>query len=127
MHLKYADLGILILRLQTGILLMTHGVPKLMRFTERMENFADPFGLGSPISLGLVVFAEVFCSLMLIFGWKVRWATIPIIITMLVIIFYANWDDPFGRKELPIMFLGCCAVLLLVGPGKYSLDGGFKT
>ncbi|MCB0688050.1 MAG: DoxX family protein [Saprospiraceae bacterium] len=117
------DLGILLLRLQTGLLLLTHGYPKLMNFNERMDRFSDPFGLGPTISLALVVFAEFFCSILLVIGWKVRWAVIPIIITMLTIIFYAHWDDPFGRKELPIMYLMSCLAIFFMGPGRYSLDG----
>ncbi|MCB0666972.1 MAG: DoxX family protein [Saprospiraceae bacterium] len=120
---KFSDLALLLLRLQVGLLLLTHGYPKLVNFTDRMERFADPFGLGPTISLALVVFAEVLCSLLLIVGWKVRFAAIPIIITMLVVIFYAHWDDPFGRKELPIMFLVSSVVLFLTGPGKYSVEG----
>ena len=118
----YLDLALLILRLQAGALMLTHGYPKLANFSDRMERFADPFGLGSHISLGLVVFAEFFCSILIILGLKVRLAVIPLMITMLVVIFYAHWDDPFGRKELPLMFLGIYVVLMLMGAGKYSAE-----
>jgi putative oxidoreductase len=106
--------------------MLTHGYPKLANFSERMDKFADPFGLGSSISLALVVFAEFLCSILLILGLKLRLAVIPLIITMLVVIFHAHWDDPFGRKELPLMFLGIYVVLFLLGPGKYSLESVFK-
>lgn len=117
-----SDLTLLIIRFISGGLMLTHGIPKLLNFADRMDNFADPFGLGPQISLGLVVFAEVFCSLALILGFKVRWAVIPLIITMLVAIFYAHWEDPFGRKELPIMYITMYVVLALSGAGKYSVD-----
>jgi putative oxidoreductase len=117
------DLASLTLRLFAGALMLTHGIPKLLHFSERMETFADPFGLGSMISLTLVVFAEVFCSVFLIIGLKVRWSVIPLIITMLVAIFYAHWDDPFGRKELPLMFICCYVSLFLLGGGKFGIDG----
>lgn len=120
---KYLDVALLMLRCQVGILLLTHGYPKLANFSERMDQFADPFGLGSTVSLALVVFAEFFCSIFLIVGWKVRWSVIPIIITMLVIIFDAQWDSPFGKKELPIMFLTSSLVLWLTGGGKLGIDG----
>lgn len=117
------DLTSLILRLFAGTLMLTHGIPKLLHFTERMDTFADPFGVGSEISLALVVFAEVFCSIFVLIGLKVRWAVIPIIITMLVVIFYAQWDEPFGRKELPLMYIGYYLALMFLGSGAYGVDG----
>ena len=123
---QYGDVALLILRLQLGILMLTHGFPKLMNYSERMDKFADPFGLGPAASLALVIFAEFFCSILLIVGFKVRLAVIPLIITMLVVIFYAHWDDPFGRKELPLMYISGYVILLLIGGGKYSLDTMFK-
>ena len=119
---KWIDLAKLILRLQAGLLMLTHGWPKLQNFAERSEPFADPFGVSSPVSLSLVIFAEVFCSVLLIVGWKTRWVVIPLIITMLVIIFDIQWDDPFRRKELPLMFLGAYISLLMAGAGSISLD-----
>lgn len=119
---RLPDFALLLLRFQVGALLLTHGYPKLINFNERMEKFADPFGIGSTPSLALVVFAEVFCSILVLLGLKIRLAVIPIIITMLVVIFYAHWDDPFGRKELPLTFLLTSLALLLAGAGRYSLD-----
>ncbi len=118
----YLDLGLLFLRLSMGILMLTHGLPKLLNFQERMTSFRDPIGLGSTTSLSLAAFAEVFCSVFVILGFKFRWALIPLIITMVVIIFIVHWPDPFGRKELPIMYLVCYLFLLMSGSGKYSLD-----
>ncbi len=117
------DLAFLLLRLQVGILMLTHGIPKLLSYSEKMDSFADPFGLGSPVSLALAIFAEVFCSILLILGFKIRLALIPLIVTMLVAVFIASWDKPFGRKELGLMYLLPYFVLMLTGPGKYSLDG----
>ena len=123
---KYGDLALLILRLQLGVLMLTHGYPKLMNYSDRMDKFADPFGLGPEVSLALVIFAEFFCSIALIIGLKIRLAVIPLIVTMLVAIFHAHWDDPFGRKELPLMYLSGYIILLLIGAGKYSLHNAFK-
>jgi putative oxidoreductase len=119
---KLPDLALLLLRLQLGGLLITHGYPKLIHFSERMDKFADPFGIGSAPSLVLVIFAEFFCSILVMLGLGVRLAVIPIIITMLVVIFYAHWDDPFSRKELPLAFLITAVTLLITGSGKHSLD-----
>ncbi len=117
----WKNLAALILRVQTGAMMLTHGLPKLLNFADRMDKFPDPLGVGSTTSLGLVVFAEVFCSILLLLGIKVRWAVIPLMITMLVAVFVMHGDDPFKRKELGLMYLGCYLVLLLLGGGKFGL------
>ena len=122
----WKNLALLILRIQTGAMMLTHGLPKLLNFTDRMNKFPDPLGVGSTTSLGLVVFAEVFCSILLMLGIKVRWAVIPLMITMLVAVFIMHADDPFRRKELGLMFFGCYLVLLLIGGGKFGLSTLFK-
>jgi putative oxidoreductase len=41
---------------------------------------------------------------------------------MLVAAFIVHLDDPFKRKELALLYLVGFLVVLLMGPGKYSLD-----
>lgn len=118
-----SSLALLLLRVGSGGLILTHGLPKLQRLFGGAEiKFADPFGLGPVVSLGLATFAEVVCAVLVIVGFKTRLAVIPLIITMLVAAFYAHWDDPFGRKELPLLFCIVFISLLLTGGGAYSLD-----
>jgi putative oxidoreductase len=62
--MKLQDFGLLAIRLLSGGMMLTHGIPKFGRlFGEGPVKFADPFGLGPEISLGMVLFAEVGCSL----------------------------------------------------------------
>ncbi|WP_026955105.1 DoxX family protein [Algoriphagus vanfongensis] len=119
-------LGMLILRLGSAGMMLTHGIPKINRLFADEVKFADPFGLGPTISLALAVFAEVVCSALLILGLKTRLATIPLMITMLTAAFVAHAADPFGRKELPLLYFTVFLVLLIVGGGKYSLDAFWK-
>ena len=103
--------------------MLTHGLPKFDRlFGEGPVKFADPFGLGPEISLALVIFAEVACSIFVMIGFKTRLATIPLMTTMLVAAFYAHADDPFGDKELPLLFFTVFLSILISGPGRYSVN-----
>ncbi|WP_100629118.1 DoxX family protein [Algoriphagus formosus] len=119
------NLALLIIRLGAGGMILTHGIPKINRLMADEVKFADPFGLGPTISLALATFAEVGCAILVIIGFKVRLAAIPLIITMLTAAFYAHWDDPFGRKELPLLFCTCFLALLIQGGGNISIDGLF--
>lgn len=118
------DVGFLILRISVGILMIAgHGLPKMqLLFSDNASQFADPFGIGPVISLVLALIAEIICSLLLIIGWKTRWATIPLIITMFVAHFIIHAEDAFRVKELSLVYLFIFLVLLFTGSGRYSLD-----
>lgn len=109
--------------------MLTHGLPKFDKLLAGNVQFADPFGIGQGASLLLTVFAEAGCSILLILGLCTRLATIPLIVTMLVAIFYAHAADPFGKKELAFIYLIIFTGFMILGPGKYSIDnmiGGKK-
>jgi len=118
----WSDLGLLILRLSLGGMMLTHGLPKLLNFSERANSFADPIGLGSSFSLFLAVGAEVGCSLLLILGAFTRLAVLPLMVTMLVAALIVHSADPFAKKEMALLYFFPYLTLLLTGPGKFALD-----
>ncbi len=120
--LQNLDLGKLILRIIAGGYMMTHGVPKLMKLLNGDMGFADPIGVGPEFSLVLTVLAEFVCALFILIGFKTKWSTIPLIITMLVAAFIVHGSDPWGKKELAIIYMGMYMVIGLIGAGKYSVD-----
>ncbi|MBB6327023.1 putative oxidoreductase [Algoriphagus iocasae] len=118
------NLGKLIVRLAASGMMLTHGIPKIGRlFGEGPVRFHDPFGLGPEISLALAVIAEVICTCLVMIGFKTRWATVPLMLTMLTAAFYAHADDPFGTKEKPLLFFVLFLAILVMGAGKFSIDG----
>lgn len=125
---RSTDVGLLVLRLVFGgAMIYGHGWGKLMRlFGDDPIKFADPFGLGPEISLGLVVFAEVLCSILIILGLFTRYATIPLMITMLVAVLSVHIDDPFGKMEKGWMYFAVYLGLFLMGAGWYSLDAQLR-
>lgn len=120
------DFALLILRLSSGFFMLTHGWSKLSNFDKRFSSFGDPIGLGSEASFTLTVFAEFFCSILLIFGLYSRFALIPLIITMCVVVFIVHADDPFGTKEKALLFLATYVTLFFAGPGKFSADSRLR-
>ena len=122
-NVKSLDFILLLVRITVAAFMLTHGYPKLMKLLAGGEiMFADPFGLGMTFSLVLAVFAEFFCSILVGFGLGTRLATIPLIITMLVAAFIAHANDPFGKKELALLYLVIFVFLLFTGSGKFSVD-----
>jgi putative oxidoreductase len=113
---------LLIARVAIGAMMLTHGIPKFNSLMSGNAQFADPFGIGQAPSLALTVFAEAGCSILLILGLATRFATIPLMVAMLVAIFYAHASDPFGKKELAVIYLLFYTGFCILGAGKYSLD-----
>jgi putative oxidoreductase len=116
------DLALLLLRVAFGGAMLSHGVPKLMAFGERADSFPDPIGLGSPVALALAVFAEVFCAAGVAIGLLTRLAVIPLIVTMGVAALVIHGDDPFGKKELPLLYLSAYVAIGIMGAGRFSVD-----
>ncbi len=103
--------------------MLTHGIPKLvMLLSGEPVQFPAVLGLSAESSLALAVFSEVICSLLILVGLGTRLATLPLIATMLVAVFYVHGADPFAKQELGLLYLLPYVVLLLAGSGKYSLD-----
>ncbi|MCW0482785.1 DoxX family protein [Gaoshiqia sediminis] len=115
------NVWLLVLRAGAGAFMMTHGVPKLQKLLAGDLAFADPFGIGSTPSLILAVFAEVFCSALVVLGIATRLATLPLIVTMSVAAFMIHANDPFARKEMAFLYLLIFITILVYGSGKFAL------
>lgn len=121
---KSKDLGLLFLRVIVGGgMLFGHGIGKMNLLLAGGEiSFPDPLGVGATTSLFLAVFAEVFCSLLLMLGLFTRAALIPLVFTMFIALFMIHLSDPFATQEKAILYGTAYITLSLTGPGMYALD-----
>lgn len=117
-----SDLGLLLLRIVSGGVMLTHGYPKFQKILAGNMQFGDPLGLGQASSLYFSTFAEFVCSILIVLGLFTRLATIPLIINMTVVFFIVHAADDFGKKEMPLLYLGMFIVLFFMGSGRFSLD-----
>ncbi|MGY5353690.1 DoxX family protein [Wenyingzhuangia sp. IMCC45467] len=117
-------ISLLILRVSFGAtMLFGHGLGKWYKLFGGEEiQFLDPFGVGETTALALAVFAEVICSVFIMLGLLTRWAIVPLIVTM-VVAFNIHLSDSFGVQEKSVLYLIVYIVILLQGPGKFSIDG----
>lgn len=122
MKTNHTDLALLLLRLSFGGFILTHGIPKLNMLSDP-SNFPDPIGVGSMVSLILAIIGEVIAPILIIIGFKTKWATIPTIITMAVAAFIIHAKDNLATKEHALLFFFVFVAIFLAGAGKYSVDG----
>lgn len=117
------NFGMLVLRIATGLLLANHGYEKLIKFSTLKYKFMNFMHLGSTVSLSLIIFAELVCGILLILGLFTRFACIPIIIGMGVVVFVASNGQIFSAGEKGMVYLAATITILFCGPGKISVDG----
>ncbi len=116
------DIGLALLRILPSIMMLTHGYPKFQKLISGNFEFGDPLGIGTTPSLFLAVIGEFFVPILLIIGFKTRLVAIPAAITMFVAAFIVHGEDPFETKEKALLYLVFFVVIILLGPGKYSID-----
>lgn len=127
MSTKYSagafNVAMLLMRLGFAGLLLPHGYDKLVKFAEMKKDFMNFLGLGPTVSFALLVFAEFFCSALVILGFLTRLACIPLIIAMGVALFKAHHGLIFSEGEHAALYMFGFTGILLLGPGKISVDG----
>ena len=120
---RYRDSLLLMIRIAIGAFMLVHGLPKLeMLLSQGPVKFPAIMGMGPTLSLALTVFAEVACSILILVGFGTRAAVIPLIVTMVVAVFYVHGSDPFIKKEMGLHYLLAYGILLITGSGRYSAD-----
>ena len=123
---NFTDLSLTLLRIGFSASMLTHGIPKISKLFETPIKFANPLGIGETPSLILTLIGEVLCPILILIGYKTKWAAIPSAITMFVAAFVIHAEDDFGTKEKALLYLVAFIAIFLAGPGKYSLDGLLK-
>ncbi len=125
-------LGLLILRLALGILLLLHGLNKVMSGIGGIIDKAAAVGLPEFIAYG-VYFGEVAAPVLIILGLRTRLAAIVFAVNMAAAAYLVHPDEILafadtGAWELELIglyFFGAVA-LIFTGGGKFALSSSSK-
>lgn len=129
----HLSLGLLLVRLIIGVVMAFYGYEKLIHFNEMAASdfWAKEIsflGFTGKVPLALTIFAEFFCSLLLLIGLFTRLSLIPLLICMGYIIvvvsklsIITSGDNGIQVNTAFVYFMIYLA-LFLTGPGKYSID-----
>ena len=123
------DLGKLILRATLAILILFHGVAKIIGGVGFITGLVTKVGLPPAVAY-LVYVGEVLAPLLILFGAWTRIAALVVAINMLVALALVHTGDLFTITktggwaiELQAMFLAAAISVALLGAGRYSVGG----
>ena len=118
-----SDLGLLVVRVFAGLALgLGHGlkkVPPSDRFVEMTGELGFPLPELFAWAAGL---SELAGGILLALGLFTRPASALIAITMLVAAFGQHAGDPFGDREMALLYLVIAVAFMLIGSGRYGID-----
>ena len=119
------DVGTLLLRMFIGVRLM-YGVmdnvlswEHMVRFKDFLHQFSFPFPLASAI---VSVYMQLIAGIMIIAGWKIRYAAILMIIHFCIAVAVVHRSDSFEVMTPALAIIFCCILFLFQGAGYISLD-----
>jgi putative oxidoreductase len=122
------DTGKLILRLTLGIFMLFHGYAKITKGVSGIETSLVNHGLPAFVAYGVYI-GEALAPLLVILGFYARVGGAIIVVNMLFAITLSHSTQLFdlGRSggwalELQGFFLLTGLVILLIGPGKFSIN-----
>ena len=121
------DIAKLILRLSTGVLILLHGIYKVIHGIGGVKVMLSNAGLPEFFSYG-VYLGEVVAPIFIILGLYARVASMVLGANMLMAIFLSYGFSfslaKYGglRIESPLLFLIMSILIVLLGSGKYSVN-----
>ena len=124
---SFTNLGRLFLRMFVGLMLAQFGVRQLMCGHNDALIGLLPY-IDSCLATWLVIVVEIVCSFFIMIGLFMRAMIIPPFLLMIASThklwtFYGGLTGlPVALLSVPFLFMGLYFFLLLVGPGKISLD-----
>ena len=123
------DAGKLVLRLTVGVLMLFHGIAKLVGGVAGIGSALAKAGL--PEALGYLVFiGEVLAPLLLLLGLWTRVAALVVMVNMIVAVLLVHSGQLLGLTrsggfalELQAFYLFGALAIALLGAGRYSAGG----
>lgn len=103
-------------------LMLVHGTKKIGIGIAEPEKVPNPYHLPEVINQYLAIAANLIFPVLVILGVFTRLAVIPILALTLTGYFVVHLHDSPSVKDIPFMYSLSYLLLLVLGPGRYSLD-----
>lgn len=127
-EIKNKEIGLLILRVNIGLLILFHGIANMNSNYSFIKSLLS--GLGIPEFISYAVFiGEIIAPILIIVGFRARLASLILAFNMLIAILIAHTSDLFSINqyggwtiELQALYLFGSTAVIFLGAGKYALS-----
>jgi putative oxidoreductase len=103
-------------------MIVVHGFKKLGIGVSEPENIPNPLHLPVAFNDTFAVLANIFFPFLVLIGFCTRLATLPTLAVTLTGYFILHWNNTPLVKDTPFMYSVAFSLILLLGPGKFSVD-----
>lgn len=132
MEQRNLNIGLLIFRLNLGILMLMHGVHKLINGVDGIKGMLTNIGMPEFLAYG-VHFGETIAAVLMIIGYRTKLASLVFTFVMVVAFGMAHMENLFAlgksgawAHEGIALFLFGGLGLTFTGAGKYALSSTHK-
>ena len=126
------DLATLILRLSLGVIMVSHGIPKIKKREVLGKKWNDHYGVPKA-TIWLTGILQIVGGLALLVGLFTSLTSLILALDMLaalyICIFNSHHREPFNSVspvkgwDVNLLLVGALVVVMILGGGKWSLDG----
>ena len=126
------DLASLILRLSLGVIMISHGIPKIKKREVLGKKWNDHYGVPKA-TIWLTGLLQIVGGLALLVGLFTSLTSLILTLDMLaalyICIFNSHHREPFNSVspvkgwDVNLLLVGALVAVMILGGGKWSLDG----
>ncbi|NLR66315.1 DoxX family protein [Chitinophaga varians] len=129
-HILYSDAGsmlnnyaLLAFRLLLALeLFRVHGMKKFRLENGQKEHVPNPLHLPEKLNGWVATFSDTVVPFLMALGLCTRLAVLPTIGVTAIGYFVVHRKDSAEVRDVPYMYTLCLLLLLVLGPGRYSID-----
>ncbi|MCO6148645.1 DoxX family protein [Flavobacterium sp. NRK1] len=104
-------------------LLIVHGLKKIGIGVAMPEVIPNPLGFPEAFNNFVAIAANVYLPILVILGFLTRLAALPALAVTATGYFVMHGHDSLAERDIPFMFSISLLMIIMLGGGKYSLDG----
>jgi putative oxidoreductase len=103
-------------------LIIVHGLKKTGIGASEAELIPNPLHISQHLNEYFVIGVNLIAPVFIIIGLLTRLAIIPVLAVILTGLFVLPWNDALLVNDVPFIYSAVFLLILILGPGKYSID-----
>jgi len=122
---KNKDVGVFLLRIFIALRLI-YGVQdnilswsRMLEFRDFLQKFHFPLPLSSAV---ISVYAQFLCAVLILIGWKTRYAALVLIINFMIAWIMVDRHGSIEDMTPALSILFCSFLFLFQGAGRFSIE-----